>query len=126
MAKEKTEWGNIMELCLFCGKENHLPAQGNDYVCARCVIRIMDTPMEIRLRALEKAKRLNSIKQARALEIFIRKEDNHEQQQFQARAIPRRKPAVRVPRHRRKTTRKSQTHPKITISTYKPNPEDLL
>jgi hypothetical protein len=70
------------EPCLFCDKpeRNYRPPANVDFVCSMCVVMICRANMENGRRAYKHAVASGNARKARALEIFLRGEEEHDEE----------------------------------------------
>jgi len=67
--------------CLFCNEYEVGHGKGVEYVCSNCVILLLDATQEAKQKTYDKAIRVNSLSQAKALEMFIIPEGKEDEQQ---------------------------------------------
>ena len=66
------------EVCLFCNnpEKNYNPPKGVEFVCSNCVIVLSSSEQAKVIFADKKAERLISLRQMRALKMFIEEEEH--------------------------------------------------
>lgn len=67
-----------MEVCMFCKNYERDHPKEVEYVCSNCVIILMRANQEDKIKAYNKAIKINSLKQAESLLMFITEDINEE------------------------------------------------